>query len=479
MKIIFTIVSLLFTLAAGAQTTADPVVMTVNGVPVYRSEFIYSYNKNNGEEVIDRKTVEEYADLYVNYRLKVAAALEAHLDTMASFRKEYLQYRDRQVLPAIVTEADVMAEAHRLYDVQKASIGPQGLVQPAHILLRLSQKASAKEQEAAKARIDSIYGVLQNGGDFEQLAKDFSQDPGTAKRGGLLPWIAVNQTLKEFEEVAFSLQTGEMSKPFLSPAGYHIILMKGRKQLEPFDTVLNDILKFIERRNIRESIALRKVDAIVKVSDGSKTNEEVMQQYADSIAAVDSDKKWLFKEYHDGLLLYEASNRMVWEKAAKDEAGQEAFFKANKKKYKWDAPRYRGIAYFVRDGKDVKEVEKCLKKLDFEDWNEKLHATFNADSTKRIRAEKGIFKRGDNAVVDRLVFKADTTFKMPEGFVEAAVYGKKLKAPKVYTDVRGLVVSDYQERLEQEWIADLRRRYAVVINYDVLKTIPSYADITK
>ena len=68
---------------------------------------------------------------------------------------------------------------------------------------------------------------------------------------------------------------------------------------------------------------------------------------------------------------------------------------------------------------------------------------------------------------------------MPEGFVEAAVYGKKLKAPKVYTDVRGLVVSDYQERLEQEWIADLRRRYAVVINYDVLKTIPSYADITK
>ena len=296
MKIIFTIVSLLFTLAAGAQTTADPVVMTVNGVPVYRSEFIYSYNKNNGEEVIDRKTVEEYADLYVNYRLKVVAALEAHLDTMASFRKEYLQYRDRQVLPAIVTDADVMAEAHRLYDVQKASIGPQGLVQPAHILLRLSQKASAKEQEAAKARIDSIYGVLQNGGDFEQLAKDFSQDPGTAKRGGLLPWIAVNQTLKEFEEVAFSLQTGEMSKPFLSPAGYHIILMKGRKQLEPFDTVLNDILKFIERRNIRESIALRKVDAIVKVSDGSKTNEEVMQQYADSIAAVDSDKKWLFKE---------------------------------------------------------------------------------------------------------------------------------------------------------------------------------------
>ena len=60
---------------------------------------------------------------------------------------------------------------------------------------------------------------------------------------------------------------------------------------------------------------------------------------------------------------------------------------------------------------------------------------------------------------------------MPKGFAEAAVYGKKLKAPKHYTDVEGLVVSDLQEKLEREWIADLRKRYPVVINKEVLKTI--------
>ena len=149
----------------------------------------------------------------------------------------------------------------------------------------------------------------------------------------------------------------------------------------------------------------------------------------------------------------------------------EAYFKANKKKYKWTEPRYKGIAYFVRNGEDVKKVKNCIKSLDFADWNETLRSTFNADSLKRIKAEKGIFKKGVNAVVEKMVFKCDTTFSMPDGFVEAAVYGKKLKAPKHYTDVEGLVVSDLQEKLEKEWIAELRRRYPVSINKEALKTI--------
>ncbi|MGN0282738.1 MAG: peptidylprolyl isomerase [Prevotella sp.] len=456
---------------ANAQTNDDDVVMTVNGSPVTRSEFVYSYNKNNGEGVIDRKTVEEYAELYVNYRLKVAAAMEARLDTMTSFLNEYAQYRDRQVLPAIVTNDDVLLEAKRLYDNRKMMIGEQGLIQPAHIMLRLPQKATDGENDKTKARIDSIYAALQQGADFADMARRLSQDPGSASNGGLLPWICIGQTLKEFEDVAFSLQTGQMSKPFISPAGYHIVLLKGRKQLEPFEELRDDIVKFIEKRNLREAIASRKIEAKVNESVGKMTKKEVMDQFADSIGAVDSDMKWLFKEYHDGLLLYEISNRMVWEKAAKDEEGLARFFKANKKNYAWKEPRFKGIAFFVRNSDDVKEVKKCVKKLDFSEWNEQLKTTFNSDSIKRIRVEKGIFRRGDNAVVDRYVFKADTTVTIPEGFVEAAVYGKKLKAPKEYTDVRGLVVSDYQELLEKEWVAELRRRFPVDVNREVLKTI--------
>ena len=89
--------------AAMAQT--DPIVMTVNGVDVTRSEFEYSFNKNNSDGVIDKKGVEEYADLYAVYKMKVAAALDAQLDTLTSFKDEFAMYRDQQVMPTMVTDA--------------------------------------------------------------------------------------------------------------------------------------------------------------------------------------------------------------------------------------------------------------------------------------------------------------------------------------------------------------------------------------
>ncbi len=67
----------------------DPVVMKINGKDVPRSEFEYNFNKNNGENVVDKKTVDEYVDLFVNYKLKVEAALDARYDTLSSFKKEF------------------------------------------------------------------------------------------------------------------------------------------------------------------------------------------------------------------------------------------------------------------------------------------------------------------------------------------------------------------------------------------------------
>ena len=152
-KLVITFIALAQCVAVLPQQKADPVIMTINGQPVPRSEFEYSYNKNNGEDVIDKKTVAEYADLFINYKLKVCAALAAHLDTAKSFRDEYTMYRDQQVRPTMVTDADVEAEARKVYDRAKEQIGEQGLIQPAHILIQLSTKATQAEQDKAKARI--------------------------------------------------------------------------------------------------------------------------------------------------------------------------------------------------------------------------------------------------------------------------------------------------------------------------------------
>ena len=461
--------------AAAAPQKDDPVIMTVNGQSVLRSEFEYSYNKNNSEGVIDKKSVEEYVDLFINYKLKVAAALDAHYDTLTSFKQEFAQYRDQQVLPAMVTDDDMLKEAHNIYDNTVRQIGPDGLVQVAHILIRVDQKAPADELSAAKQRVDSVYNALKQGADFAELAGKVSQDPGSARQGGLLPFVQRGQLVKEFEEVAFALKDGELSEVVQSPYGYHIILKKGHKMLEPFEEHRESILKFMEQRGIRERLAKAMVDTLVSQSEGKLTSDAIMRQKADELSAKDADLKYLIREYYEGLLLYEISNKLVWDKAAKDEAGLAQYFKKNSKKYAWDEPRFKGMAYHVKDAADVEAVKQCVKKLKFEDWAEALRTTFNSDSIIRIRVEKGIFRKGDNALVDSAVFKKDTVVTKVKDYPIDAVYGKILKkGPEDYTDVRGLVVSDYQDQLEREWVADLRRRYTFSVNNDVLKTVNNH-----
>ena len=371
-----TLVSILcaFAITAGAQTS-DPVVMTINGQNVTRSEFEYSYNKNNGDEVIEKTTVEQYVPLFVNYKLKVAAALDARLDTLASFKQEFAKYRDQQVRPTIVTSEDVENEARKIYDDRQKMIGDKGLIRPAHILIRLAQKASSAAQDSAKARIDSIYACLRSGADFADLATRLSQDPGSAKRGGLLPWICIGQTLKEFEDVAFSLNKGEMSEPFLSPVGYHIVKMTDRKQLEPYDSLRANIITFIEKRNLRDAIAQRKVSEMVKSSNGQLTAAEIMQQRADSLAKVDEAMKYLIQEYHDGLLLFEVSNREVWEKAAADSVGQMKWYKKYRKK-RYGKKKYEEVkAAVTADWQDELEkrwVDALRKRYDVVIYDEVL-----------------------------------------------------------------------------------------------------------
>lgn len=472
MRIRTTIAALLLSGAMASAQTADPAVMTINGQPVPLSEFEYSYNKNNSEGVIDKKTVEEYVDLFINYKLKVVAALDAHLDTLQSFQREFATYRDQQVRPAIITDEDVEEEAKKIYASTKHRIDSLGgLFQPAHILIRVEQQATEAERKAAQQRIDSIYTALKGGADFAEMARKHSQDPGTAAKGGMLPWLTKGQTLKEFEDVALSLKAGETSTPFLSYVGYHIVQMKGRKSLEPYDSLRANIMQFIDTRNIRESIIDNKLKTIAMAKANGSTPQTLLAAKEKEMEEADPAFKYLIKEYYDGLLLFEISNRTVWEKASKDEAGLKEYFAQNKKKYTWTAPRFKGISYNVKSKADLAAVKKSVKGLSFDKWAERLRTTFNNDSVIRVRVKKGLFRQGDDALVDKVIFKRDTTVTPMKDYPYSSVFGKKLKAPEEMDDVRGLVTADYQEKLEKEWVADLRKKYTVVVNRDVLATV--------
>ena len=444
---------LLFTTLT-AQAQSDPVVMMVNEIPVPRSEFVYSYYKNNGIGQADRKTVEEYAELYANYKLKLAAALDARLDTTAAFRQELASYSSRQGGGSVVVNTDLLTEARRLYDRMKKSIGPQGLIRPAEIFLRLSTQASSREQNRIAQRADSIWRALQAGADFSTLARNISEDQRTASQGGDMGWMLPQQSFVEFEQAAYALQPGELSHPILLPDGYHVILMKERKQLEPFEVMKDDLIRSLQQQNVRKTIA------------GQQVGEVTVQK-------TDANQKYLSQEYHDGLLVYEITNREVWQRAKMDEVGLRAWFDAHEKSYVSSGPHYRGVAYYTKTKADMKAVKKYLKRLPFEQWSEALRATFNSDGEERVKIAVDVFKPGDNATIDRLVFKRrDVIAKADAAYPFEAVYGKKLKKyPEGYNDVRAQVVADYQQMLEAEWLASLRSRFPIQINQEILKTV--------
>lgn len=453
-----------------AQSADDPVVMTIAGKPVLRSEFAYLYSKNNTGDVMEKKSVKDYVPLFVDYKLKVQAAMDARLDTLKSFQKEFAVYRDQQIRPTMIDSTDIEAAARRIYENSRRRIDDNGgLVRVAHIFVRMPQKASEKEQSACKERIDSLYNVLLKGGDFGELAKQYSQDPRSAVQGGDLGYIAKGQTFKEFEDQAFSLDTGKISRPFLSPAGWHIVKVEEKRKFFPYEQQRPIILKYIDRRGLRERIIAQKIDTLARQQHMSA--EELLARKRLEMTAKDSNLKYLIQEYHDGLLLFEISNRQVWNMAQTDSVGQERYYKKHKKLYRWDEPRFKGIAYYTRTAGDIKAVKTSLKGVPFEEWTKILGSTFNTDSVVRIHVVKGIFKKGDDALVDSCIFDVDTVAGSVKDFPYHSVYGKKLKKPESVEDVRPQVIADYQEELEKQWVEQLRKRYPVEVNEQVLATV--------
>lgn len=470
-KSLFSLCTMLIVHVVSAQVD-DPIVMTVNGEDVTRSEFEYSYNKNNTDLVVDKASLDEYVELFVNYKLKVAAAKEAQLDTMASFQKEVADYRAQQAEEYLIDSAFIEQEARKTYEATVQNIGPDGLFQASHILIRLPQHASADQQVQAKQRIDSLYMLLKNGADFSEVAKHNSEDPGSARNGGMLPWLYKGQLLKEFETVALAMQPGEMSRPILSPVGYHIIYMNDRKQFEPYEYHREGILHFLDQRGIRAHAKRSMGEKLAARMGGGITPEEALDFAERGLDAKYPEFRFLMHEFYEGSLLYEISVREVWDKAAQDEKGLEKYFKKNKKNYRYDEPVYRGLVVHCISEDVLKEVKKVVKKQPQEEWVPIIRSAFNSDSLMQVRMVRGPFTLGKSIHADYYAFGKGERPDTIAGLPVTGVVGKlQKKGPDTYKDVRGEVTADYQNHLEQLWVKDLRKKYTVVLYPEVIATV--------
>ena len=457
-----------FSLVGFAQS--DPVIMTINGKDITRSEFEYSYNKNNSDGVIDKKSIEEYIPLFIDFKLKVAAAEDAGYDTLTSIQKELRSYREEMLLPTIIDKDFIEKEARETYNNTAARFEGQDVLTASHILIRMSPNATQEQQDAAKIRIDSIYRAIQNGGDFAELARKSSEDSGSAAKGGLLGQFGKGMMIPDFEKAAFAMKKGEICAPFKSTVGWHIIRMEDRHPFEPYEYHRDNIIKFLEQRGINEASANYHVDSIAKARNVSR--DAVVSELFEKMIANDSELKFLSQEYYDGTLMYEICKNQIWEVASNDEEGIARFYAKNKKNYTWDAPRFKGIVINAKQQSVIDGAKKLLKKeKDDAKWGKMMVDTYNTDSVMNVRIEHGVYQKGDSHNVDVLMFGEGEELKPLKDYPFVGTYGKVLKKPQSYKDVRGQISADYQSAVEKEWVGELRKKYTFSVNEDVQKTV--------
>lgn len=416
-----------------------------------------------------------------------------------------------------------------------------GSVLAEHIL-KLTKGLSVQQAAAQKNAIDSIYGVVAAGADFADVARRESEDPGSASKGGRLDWFGPGVMVPEFEKVAFSLADGEISKPFATAYGYHIVkrighrgvpsLEESRKQIEAMignderslaprnakldelrgkygsklnQSVFDDMISKIKTNGGYDStlIAVLAADSRVLVSVPGKPvtvaeliaampaarskipvdvaepvlranatkieNNRLIEQAMDDLKNTNADYRNLLNEYRDGMLLFEISNRKVWERAAKDDEGLARLFNANKDAYRWETPKFKGYIVFAPNDSVSRAARKFLdeNKIDSDSLAFELRQQFG----KEIKIEKVIAAKGENDIVDAVAFDGDKpepksrwAYYFPYGY-------KFIEQPEEPADVRGAIVADYQALLEKEWISSLKAAHKIKINKKVLKNV--------
>lgn len=232
----------------------------------------------------------------------------------------------------------------------------------------------------------------------------------------------------------------------------------------------NDLAIFVadnQRKYSAKSNEAKMYDMYKAFVDASLLN-----YYDERLESLFPDFKYLVQEYYDGILLFEVMDREIWNKAVVDTVGLEVFYDTNKTKYMW-GERLKVSVYKVENGKVLKKLQKLAA-------SGKSDEEIEAAMTIKKKGENlplgykvvtKMYSKGDDIYVDSLEPKVGLTDVIDSSGVQkfAFVHGVVAPEPKKLDEARGIIVSDYQNYLEQEWINNLRASHKIEINYELLK----------
>jgi peptidyl-prolyl cis-trans isomerase SurA len=200
--------------------------------------------------------------------------------------------------------------------------------------------------------------------------------------------------------------------------------------------------------------------------------KEKCMAYEDSrLEQLYPDFRMLVQEYHDGILLFDLTDKNVWSKAVKDTTGLAEFYAANPGKYMWGKRFYASLVTILKpanvNADDVRKMISSGKTA------QEVLDSFNSDTTMNIMIETSKYSEGDSPIVDKVKWKSGLSPMMESTSGPCFVYGYEIlePEPKALQEARGLVTADYQTYLEEQWIKELRAKYPVTVHQDVLSTL--------
>jgi len=639
------IASLLLSFTAlSAQSDNSETFIDFGDEKISKTEFKRVYKKNNNGEMVSKSTVDEYLDLYINFRLKVLEAEARGLDTNAEFIKELAGYR-RQLAQPYMSADEILEELKReaysrlqidirashilisvaadarpedtltaykkaeevkkilkqgedfeevakkysddpsakvnggdlgyftafymVYPFESAAYNTKqggiseivrskfgyhvlkvqdkrdavGNVTVEHILISSDPELSKTDDPEGK--IEEIYGKIKSGLNFEEMAAQFSDDTRSASQGGRLPPFGVSRMVPEFEAVAYEIKKpGDISKPFKTQYGWHIIRLINREPIGSFTEIESELNSRVEkdsRSNLQEGAVLQKIKKDYGFSENLSELEDFYKALnntyfeenwdAKSISNLDNvlftigDKevnqsdftaflnknqnkrkpidivvlvnrryndfkniellnykdskldeeypefKALMEEYHDGILLFNLTDEVVWSRAVNDSAGLSDYYQNNKENYKWKK-RADAIVFSALNAEIAEATKKLLKDQDSVDVVAVVEE-INKSSQLNLKYELKKYQKDENEMLDGVEWAKGISQNIEKDGRIGFVYIKEVLEPtyKTIEDSRGTITSDYQEYLENKWIESLKNKYSYKVDQAVLKSL--------
>ena len=433
----------------------------------------------------------------------------------------------------------------KVLDIRNA----QGEIHTAHIMVRTPKDAADSVIAGADKKIHEAQAALKAGMPWDSVVVKFSEDKGSAKKGGELPWFGTGRMVPEFEKAAFALKNdGDVSDIIKTSYGYHIIKRLERRSIPPFDEKKGELKQMISRdsRNdaskqsmiakIKTAYKFKEMpktkDEVVAILDSTLTEgewdftkaekfskpvftltdsnnvvttytqqdfakyisthqtkrggnspqaiglsmfdnwvgETVMSFYEERLDKIFVDFRNLMREYRDGILLFDLTDKMVWSKAVKDTAGIQEYYEKNKNNYLW-GERCDATIYTCANAKIAADFRKQL--LKGKKTAGEIMSSLNKETANAVNTREGRFNKGENEIVESTGWKKGISEPITK---DSKVYIVDVKnvlpvQPKTLEEAKGVITADYQTYLEKEWIASLRAKYTVQVMEPVLQTM--------